>query len=51
MVAFGVIGSSFFGLQRDVVLAPGETYDIADYKIISFDPVKCSDEFRLILEK
>ena len=25
--------------------------NIADYKIISFDPVKCSDEFKLILEK
>ena len=45
MVAFGVIGSSFFGLQRDVVLAPGETYDIADYQIkyIGTNPIVKSD--------
>ena len=45
MVAFGVIGSSFFGLQRDVVLAPSETYDIADYQIkyIGTNPIVKSD--------
>ena len=50
MVAFGVIGSSFFGLQRDVVLAPGETYDIADYKItyIETTPIVQSDRTEFI---
>ena len=50
MVALGVIGSSFFGLQRDVVLAPGETYDIADYKItyIETTPIVQSDRTEFI---
>ena len=50
MVAFGVIGSSFFGLQRDVVLAPGETYDIADYKLkyIKTNPIIKSDRTEFI---
>ena len=33
MVALGVIGTSFFNTQRDVVLAPGETVDIENYEI------------------
>jgi cytochrome c-type biogenesis protein CcmF len=33
MVALGVLGGTFFETQRDVVLAPGETYDIENYRI------------------
>jgi cytochrome c-type biogenesis protein CcmF len=33
MVALGVLGGSFFETQRDVVLSPGETFDIANYQI------------------
>ena len=50
MVAFGVIGSSFFELQRDVVLAPGETYEIDNYKIkyIETNPIVKSDRTEFI---
>ena len=33
MVALGVIGTSFFNTQRDVVLAPGERVTVEDYDI------------------
>ena len=33
MVALGVLGGSLFEQQRDVVLAPGESYEIADYRL------------------
>ena len=33
MVVLGALGNTFFSLQRDVVLAPGERVDIADYQI------------------
>ena len=33
MVALGVLGGSLFEIQRDVVLAPGETYSIAGYEL------------------
>ena len=33
MVALGVLGVSFFGIQQDVVLAPGERIDVAGYQI------------------
>ena len=33
MVALGVIGTSFFNTQRDVVLAPGERVAVEDYEI------------------
>ena len=33
MVALGVIGTTFFNTQRDVVLAPGETVVVEDYEI------------------
>ena len=33
MVALGVLGGSFFSTQRDVVLAPGESFAIADYEL------------------
>ncbi len=33
MVALGVLGGSLFEVQRDVVLAPGESYEIAGYHL------------------
>jgi cytochrome c-type biogenesis protein CcmF len=33
MVALGVLGSSFFDLQLDVVLAEGESVDLGDYRM------------------
>ena len=33
MVALGVIGTSFFNQQKDVVLAPGETVAVDDYEL------------------
>ena len=32
MLAIGAIGSSFYGVQRDVVLRPGDTGTLGDYK-------------------
>ena len=37
MVALGVLGGSLFELQRDVVLAPGDTYEIAGYELRYLD--------------
>ena len=33
MVALGVLGGSLFEVQRDVVLAPGESYEISGYEL------------------
>ena len=33
LLALGVVGSSFYGIQRDVLLAPGERVTIGDYEI------------------
>ncbi len=33
MVALGVLGGSLFEIQRDVVLVPGDTYEIAGYEL------------------
>ena len=33
MVALGVLGGSLFEIQRDVVLAPGDTYSISGYEL------------------
>ena len=40
MVALGVLGGSLFDIQRDVVLAPGETYAIAGYQLRYVDTVQ-----------
>ena len=37
MVALGVLGGSLFEQQRDVVLAPGESYEIAGYRLTYLD--------------
>ena len=34
LVALGVLGGSLFEVQRDVVLAPGESYEIAGYRLL-----------------
>ena len=33
MVALGVLGGSFFEIQRDVILEPGESFAIRDYEL------------------
>ena len=33
MVALGVVGTSFFNIQRDVALAPGESVTVRDYQV------------------
>ena len=33
MVALGVVGTSFFNIQRDVALAPGDSVAVRDYEI------------------
>ncbi len=33
MIALGVVGSSFYGAQRDVILAPGESVTVGQYDI------------------
>jgi cytochrome c-type biogenesis protein CcmF len=49
MVALGVIGTSFFNTQRDVVLAPGERVAVDDYEVryvgTTVTPKSTSTEF------
>ena len=33
LLALGVVGSSFYGIQKDVILAPGERVSIGDYEL------------------
>ncbi len=33
LLAFGIIGSQFYNLEKDVVLSPGQTAEIGDYEI------------------
>ncbi len=40
MVSLGVIGGSLFEEQRDVVLAPGESYEIAGYELRYLETVQ-----------
>ena len=40
MVALGVLGGSLFEIQRDVVLAPGETYQVSDYELRYLETVQ-----------
>ena len=37
VLALGVVGSSFYGTQTDVILAPGESAEIGDYRIKYLD--------------
>ena len=33
LLALGIVGSSFYGIQKDVILAPGESAVVGDYEI------------------
>lgn len=33
VLAFGIVGSSFYAIQRDVLLEPGESINVSDYDI------------------
>ena len=37
MVALGVVGQSFYGVQRDVVMFPGEEVVVGDYRMVYVD--------------
>ncbi len=37
MVALGVVGQSFYGIQKDVVLFPGDDATIGDYRMVYVD--------------
>ena len=37
MLAIGAIASSFYGIQRDVALSPGQSFTIEDYTITYID--------------
>ena len=37
MVALGVVGQSFYGVQRDVVLFPGEEASVGNYRMVYVD--------------
>ena len=54
MVALGVIGQSFYGVQRDVVLFPGDEVAVRDYRMVYVDttPLAFADrtEFRSTIE-
>ena len=36
-LALGVVGSSFYGIQKDVILAPGERVTVGDYQLEYLD--------------
>jgi cytochrome c-type biogenesis protein CcmF len=40
MVALGIVGTSFFSTQKDVVLAPGEPTTIEDYELLYLGTVE-----------
>ncbi|MCH7620509.1 MAG: heme lyase CcmF/NrfE family subunit, partial [Chloroflexi bacterium] len=40
MVTLGIVGTSFFSTQKDVVLSPGESTTIADYKLVYLGSVE-----------
>ena len=40
MVTLGIVGTSFFGVQRDVVLSPGESTTINDYELVYLGTVE-----------
>ena len=37
MVALGVVGQSFYGVQRDVVMFPGDEVTVGDYRMVYVD--------------
>ena len=40
MVALGIVGTTFFGTQRDVVLSPGQSVSIGDYELRYLETVE-----------
>ena len=54
MVALGVVGQSFYGLQRDVALMPGESVTVQDYTLEYVDTTALAfadrTEFRTTVE-
>ena len=54
MVALGVVGQSFYGVQRDVVLAPGESVVVDNYRLLYVDTTTLAfsdrTEFRSTIE-
>ena len=54
MVALGVVGQSFYGVQRDVALMPGETVTVGDYTMEYVDTTALAfadrTEFRTTVE-
>ena len=54
MVALGVVGQSFYGIQRDVALSPGQSVTVADYRMVYVDTTALAfadrTEFRTTVE-
>ena len=54
MVALGVVGQSFYGIQRDVALYPGQSVTVADYRMVYVDTTALAfadrTEFRTTVE-
>ena len=54
MVALGVVGQSFYGVQRDVALFPGQSVAIEDYRMVYVDTTALAfadrTEFRTTVE-
>ena len=54
MVALGVVGQSFYGVQRDVALFPGEEVTVEDYRMVYVDTTALAfadrTEFRTTVE-
>ena len=46
MVALGVVGQSFYGVQRDVALFPGEEVTVEDYRMVYVDTTALAFEDR-----
>jgi cytochrome c-type biogenesis protein CcmF len=40
MVTLGIVGTSFFGVQKDVVLSPGQSVQIEDYDLVFLGTVE-----------
>ena len=54
MVALGVVGQSFYGVQRDVVMFPGDEVTVGDYRMTYVDTTTLAfadrTEFRTTVE-
>ena len=54
MLALGIVGSSFYGIQRDVIMSPGEVISVGDFELryIGEETFQRSDrtEFRYTID-